>query len=244
MSKEKQIMELRGKIAQCTKCTTGSDKSMWNPIAEKDPNTPRTIGYWNDVFQNYNAKLMIVGQDWGSCEYLQKFLKYHKWELPESKEYWEKGNPTWENLMCFLHEAGFKTDDGAYRFSDIYLTNALLCLRKGKQMSGDKGLDKCWFHYCFKFLEEQIKIIKPKIIATLGQNVFQVFANEYGLGLPKSFNEAVAKPKPFNEIVIFPLYHTGSYGILNSGNKNVKEGKQRMLEDFKELRKLLYEKTD
>lgn len=246
MTKKEQIIKLRERIARCPECTSNSGKGMLNVIAKNHSFAPRTIGYWNDVFQNYDAKLMIVGQDWGNKKYLQTFLSQHNGHLPEPANYWEKGNPTWKNLMFFLHGAGFKAVDGAYRFSDIYLTNALLCIRKGP-MSGNKGLDNNWFHKCFEFLKEQIKIIKPKIIATLGKNVFHVFEKEYALSpstIPKSFRDVVAKRyKTPDGIVIFPLYHTGSYGVLNRGERNVERGRQGMLADFKAL-KMLYDEQN
>jgi hypothetical protein len=37
--------------------------------------------------------------------------------------------------MCLLKDAGFNIDGGEYTFTDIYLTNAILCARRGKNDS-------------------------------------------------------------------------------------------------------------
>ncbi len=129
MNKEKEISKLRNDIKFCTKCVSNTDNSLVHVI-NNNQYAPEGVGYWSDAFPNYNAKLMIVGQDWGSDEYLDSFIKKSGGKLP--KPYREDGNDTWENLMDCLKEAGFETKDDVYGFKDIYLTNRSCLFKKRK----------------------------------------------------------------------------------------------------------------
>jgi len=208
---------------------------MFNIVRENTYYSPHKIGYWSDAFPNYDAKLMIVGQDWGTLIYLDKFIKDNGNKIPNP--YREKGNPTWENLINFLEEAWFKPF-GEY-FENIYLTNAVLCLRNWSQMTGSIPMQ--YFKNCFPFLKEQIDIVKPKIIATLGATVFQVLARNYNIKLRhKTFRDIVANYKKDALITeegfyIYPLYHTGGLGLRN---RKMAKLHVEPVEDFKRLKEL------
>lgn len=228
-SKTSDIQKLIQEIKACRKCCNGFENGMANIIAGRPESASKGIGYWTDAFPDFDANLMIVGQDWGDIKTVLKFGR-----TPEP--YCEPGNPTWENLMFFLKEAGFEAADGAYDFKDIYLTNALLCARNGK-MTGDKNIKSEYFDNCFPFFNKQIDIIKPKIIATLGKMVFDVFAQKNNI-IYKKFDEVVAKEYTLDGFILFPLYHTGYFGTLNGG------GRKKILNDFKKLRELFSDKKD
>ncbi len=220
-AKEDAVNQLASKVQACTKC----EPALCNIIAAKSKSG---IGYWSDAFPNYNARLMIVGQDWGDEKYFKAFGD-------PPVPYREEGNPTWENLMKYLKAADFRTGYGEFEFTDIYLTNALLCIRKGNiGMSGDKNIATKWFDNCYPFLKTQIDIIKPKVIATLGERVFRVLARHNGISY-RRFREEVAQPQDIgNGMIIFPLYHTGYWGSLNRGRV---EGS--FVDDFKNLKALI-----
>ncbi len=229
--KEACINKLIEKIKTCpNEC-----KHMSNIIAGRPENAAKGIGYWSDAFPYFNAKLMIVGQDWGNEEYVSRFGKFPD----EYKAYREKGNPTWENLMRNLEYAGFNLHGG-----DIYLTNALLCARTGK-MTGNKSIDKASFSKCFDYLKVQIEIIKPVVIAALGQLVFDVLNEKLDIRYRyKKFADIVAmvksNPEAFrtkDNVILYPLYHTGAYGSMNRKKAGVGGD---MLADFISLRKGVY----
>jgi uracil-DNA glycosylase len=208
---------------------------MRNIIAGRPESAAKGIGYWSDAFPYYNAKLMIVGQDWGNEKYVTKFGKFPSFY----KEYTEQGNPTWENLMKYLVGAEFDLHGG-----DIYLTNALLCARTG-EMTGNSAIDKASFAKCFNYLKEQVDIIKPVVIAALGQLVFDVLNENLDIRYRyKKFADIVAmvksNPEAFktkDNVTLYPLYHTGAYGSMNREKAGV-DGD--MLDDFISLRKVVY----
>ena len=137
--KQTAIDELAIEIKSCTKCELFPDNMFCNIIASK---SKTGIGFWSDAYQNYDAKVMIVGQDWGSeLSVNNKAPVYEPY-------YWEPNFSSWKNLMAFLKIANFDVADNAYAFTDIYLTNAILCARKGSKDSGsvpDKYFINCFF---------------------------------------------------------------------------------------------------
>jgi len=249
--KEEKITKLRQKISICNKCEGDSDKHLVNVIAANHNNAPKGIGYWSDAYPNLNADLMIVGQDWGSEGYLSEFVKKYNGRLPDAENYWEDNNPTWENLMDYLLKAGFETEENIAesfkKFKNIYLTNSVLCLRKGNKITGDIRIE--WINNCYQFLKKQIDIVRPKIIATLGQKVFDIFSHNFGLKHRK-FTESVSKKYIIEikadeencsyKVIVVPLYHTGYYGSLNR-RKASSSGKLAgdAIEDFRNLKDLL-----
>jgi uracil-DNA glycosylase family 4 len=87
------------------------------------------------------------------------------------------------------------------------------------------------------FLDRQIAIIKPKVIATLGRFSMQYIMNRYGLELEigpistlhgKVFDTEIAGEK----VKIAPLYHPAV--ALYDGSK-----REELLEDFKVLKSLI-----
>ena len=68
-NKEKRIKRLIQNISKCPKRC----KNMSNIIAGKPESGANGIGYWSDAFPYYNAKLIVVGQDWGNVEYVRRF---------------------------------------------------------------------------------------------------------------------------------------------------------------------------
>ncbi|MGB9892710.1 uracil-DNA glycosylase family protein [Thermodesulfovibrio yellowstonii] len=236
MSKEDEIMKLREIISNCKNYCENCCPELVNPFYLENTPPPETIGYWNDAFKNYNAKLMIVGQDWGSEGYLEKWIKKNGGKVPNP---YDESNPTFRNLMYHLEKA--KIDK-----KDIYLTNAVLCLREGNEISGNKNKPKKkHFRNCSQFLKRQIEIIQPKIIATLGLDALNIILEIFEIPKKvKKLNEVagkiiVEKSKVFPDIKIFPLFHTGIKGI--NMRKKLSKNDNMLMEDFKELKRCLEE---
>ena len=87
------------------------------------------------------------------------------------------------------------------------------------------------------FLDRQIEIIKPKVIATLGRFSMQYIMNRYGLSLElgpisdlhgKVFDTEISGEK----VKVVPLYHP-AVAIYNQHSK------QTLIEDFKVLKTLI-----
>ena len=128
------------------------------------------------------------------------------------------GDRSGDNFELLLNHAGLKR-------KDIFVTNAVLCnpLKNGNNRRPTaKEIDNC-----SSFLEILIKLIAPKIISTLGgvglEAINQIFGTRYKLA------DVVANPLPFDNFILFPLYHPSPRVI------NTKCSLDRQKNDFKEL---------
>lgn len=231
--KETAINALAEEIKTCQKCYGLSQKHKVKVINIIASRSRTGIGFWSDAYPNYDAKLMIVGQDWGSEDTVKN-------KQPEYEPYYgEPKNSSWKTLMKHLKDANFNTSGGEYAFTDIYLTNALLCAREGDKDSG--YIPNKYFDNCYPFLKNQIDLIRPKIIATLGKTVFDVFARVYNIKYKSFYDEVLTNKYSVDGIILFPLCHTSPLAERNRARSRKSD---RMLDDFVKLRILLDEIKD
>jgi DNA polymerase len=112
---------------------------------------------------------------------------------------------------------------------DIYITNILKC-RPPQNRNPSEGEIKA----CVPYLDKQIKIIKPKVIASLGNFAMQYIFKKFDLK-PEKISSVHGKVFVVSNLTgnrkIVPLYHpaTATY------NPNIKEV---LLRDFKVLNRL------
>lgn len=165
------------------------------------------LGPWTRWQGNLNAKLMIIGQDWGDLAY---FLKNAGVESPK--------NPTNSNLVKLAASIGVAIDP-LPKLSEfegqVFLTNAILCLKEG----GLQGAVKQeWFNNCgTKHLKPTIDLVQPKILVSLGARVYTTIQALYDLPQVR-FRDAVDRQSGVvleNGIHYFPMYHCGSR-IINT----------------------------
>lgn len=74
----------------------------------------------------------------------------------------EKSN-TKKQLEYYIKESSNNT----YSLDDIFITNAIMCARKGDNYRGDNIDLKKSTNNCSEYLMKQIEIVKPKVILTL-----------------------------------------------------------------------------
>lgn len=151
---------------------------------------------------------MIIGQDWGpynDMESLNKLYLENKsienWDyLIES----EKSNT--KKLLTSYIEISSK---GKCCLDDVFITNAIMCARKGNSYRGDNINLKKSTCNCTEFLVKQIEIVKPKVVLTLGYYPLLSLAKGYGFSIFKTLKEQIkAKPEILlDDFVIIPLYH-------------------------------------
>lgn len=84
------------------------------------------------------------------------------------------------------------------------------------------------------FLDRQIDIIQPKVIATLGRYAMQYIMNKFGLGfelepISKAHGKTYEAEAKYGKIYIVPIYHPAA-AIYNQ------ELKETLKEDFKALK--------
>lgn len=101
---------------------------------------------------------------------------------------------------------------------EVYITNCLKCRPPGNR---NPGYDEILA--CRPYLEEQLDIIKPKVICALGKFAIQAFLNE-----KVSITELRGKFYRFGEILVMPTFHP-AYLLRNP------EAKRLVWEDMKKI---------
>ena len=114
----------------------------------------------------------------------------------------------------FIGAAGKSLDELLQQINlkrkDIYIANIVKCRPPNNRDPQPEEVQTCW-----PWLEQQIQIVKPKLIIPLGRHSLQRFIPEaiigqyHGKALRKEF-------KPLGKLVFFPCYHPAA--ALYNGN--------------------------
>ena len=129
-------------------------------------------------------------------------------------------SPTNRTLIKLLSAGGY--DIGLPRDTvgrgEIFLTNAILCLKQGGAQARVKPE---WFENCrSRFLRPLIELVRPRVVVGLGQQAYMAILRAYGLQ-DEPFKAAVARSEPVGlvpGISAFAVYHCGAR-ILNTHRK-------------------------
>ena len=202
MNKYDKYRELVNRRKQCTLCTGVRNPS---EIGEGEFDSSQ-IGPWSLWQSNLDAKIMVIGQDWGDVSY------FKKWKGVDQPT----GNPTNTNLQKLLKNIGCKLLTPCEDQSNIiFLTNMILCMKTG----GLQGkVEKQWFENCAcNFLIPLIKLINPRIVISLGKKVSETILDLYEIPYKKNapFSKMVVS-SPYQltkSTVFFPQYHCGAGSI-------------------------------
>jgi len=153
---------------------------------------------------NPNADVMFIGEGPGKSED-------------------EKGVPFVGAAGKFLDE--LLAEIGMKR-SDVFITNVVKCRPPENRDPQDDEIAVCW-----PYLEEQIKLIKPKLIITLGRHAMNRFLPDLKIsqvhGQAKRF-KGVGNDKQ----VYFPMYHP-AVALYNGSYREI------LKEDMRKILKLL-----
>jgi DNA polymerase len=110
---------------------------------------------------------------------------------------------------------------------EVFIANILKCRPPKNRNPLKKEID-----ICTDYLDEQIQIIKPKIICLLGNFASSYILQKYQKK-PKKIGEIHGKTfkikSPLGELKIIPLYHP-AYAIYNAKSKTILQN------DFKNLK--------
>ena len=182
------------------------------------------IGPWSLWQGNLNAKLVVVGQDWGDTRY---FFANRGREAAR--------NPTNETLRKLLDSIGIEVaapGAGTTGGARCFFTNAVLCLKQGGLQA---KVDPEWFTSCGnRFLRPTIDLIAPKAVVSLGEWAYRAILAAYGV--PRiAFKEAVERPDGFKLAgrSYFPMYHCGAR-ILNTHRRY-----QQQQKDWQRVKEVL-----
>lgn len=180
--------------------------------------------YWQGR-GNLNARIMLVGQDWGnlgnvSSPYMKQFE-----EINSGKRfsYWMDGESiTDNNLIALFSSIGdYNISSGAPYNPDLFFTNFVLGYRN-HGLSG--GFKQRWLQENKVFFRCLAEIIEPEIIICLGRNAFRgvmmAFDRKVRIGSYNAF--IVGKENPVEltlpsgkRVFVFAEAHCGAMGTLN-----------------------------
>ncbi len=93
--------------------------------------------------------------------------------------------------------------------NDNYITNAIMCGRKGNNYRGNNINLKCSTLNCKEFLLRQIEIVKPKVILTLGYYPLYSLSTIYNFKIENNLTKTIEKYPIIKlaSFIIVPLYH-------------------------------------
>src|SRR4051794_10263053 len=117
-SKQEQYSALVRERKQCRLCA-----GLRNPAdAELAPLDSDEVGPWSRLHGDLEARLMVIGQDWGDVRYYTANRG-----LDDSR------NPTMRVLEQLLRGIGLEVSLAEYGSGPrgVFLTNAVLCLKEG-----------------------------------------------------------------------------------------------------------------
>ena len=98
--------------------------------------------------------------------------------------------------------------------SDVYITNIVKCRPPGNRRpkSGEVG-------ECTRYLDEQLGIIAPRVVAPMGNSALRYFLRRFELGrhvIGEVHGKGFLVEFPWSEGTLFPLYHPAAV-LYNRG---------------------------
>lgn len=179
--------------------------------------------YWQGC-NNLDAKVMLVGQDWGSaenggvdCGACIESIKNANKGL--AYRYLDRNhNPTDTNLVALFKHIGF---DVTVPHPDLFFTNFVLGYRS-KGLTGN--FENAWIRDCQDYFYRLANIIQSRVILCLGQSTFKGVLAAFGVQrrirsynrfIVSSENPVAVKLDSGQTVYVFALAHCGALGTLN-----------------------------
>ena len=167
------------------------------------------IGPWTRWLGDLQARLMIVGQDWGD----QRAFETQK-GLDTARS---ATNVILRELLASIGVQVPEVGVGSGP-AGVFLTNAVLCFKD----HGCQGpVRPEWFEACgSRFLRPQIEIVNPRVVVCLGERAYRAVLAAYELPMYRRWRAEVEGPGltlPGGPRAV-PVYHCGRR-ILNTDRK-------------------------
>jgi len=192
----------------CTACDSLQCKLRNPSIAFNGLYDTGEIGHWTDWQNSLDARILVIGQDWGDIRTLEK----------QRGECNVENSSTNRALMELIRIAGVEIDPDRIRekHPDLFFTNAVLCMKSDGGLAGK--VKNAWFRNCVRsFLKPLIEVVQPRVAVTLGEKATRSLLREYGYpAIP--FKQLVEQKSPIRldeNTVLFPVFHCGSLGRRN-----------------------------
>lgn len=227
---------------QCTKCHSADNLRHFEKLLDVDLHS-NLFSPWNPIEKNdFDAEILVIGQDFGTFQYLQSAKNIEGLKSKECK------NSTNKKLTTYLESTGLLN-------RKIYFTNAILCIKNGESKNTKSGTSMSskveidWFKNCSsKFLKPLITDHLPnlKIIITLGKNALfsvnniidhkaQIIDNNIEMSLIDLVaikQKVLISNKPYT---LIPMLHPSFDHLSSKGHKQGKKAKEL----WKDLNSLL-----
>lgn len=210
--KKELYEELLKELKKCEKCIhlkskNGKDYALIN-LYKNNQFCKNIPSIWTDWFHRLDSKIMIIGQDWGPYNDMKMLNELYM------------QNPTVDNWKYLIEQEKSKTkklleyyikesSNNNYSLDDIFITNAIMCARKGENYRGDNINLRESTNHCKEYLLKQINILKPKIILTLGYYPLLALSKIYNFTIEKNLKNMIHKNPEISihDFTIIPLYH-------------------------------------
>jgi len=164
------------------------------------------VGPWSAWHGDLDAKVLVIGQDWGDVKY---YLSHKGYDIDS--------NPTSKNLVELFSMLGVDIGlpNNPNKNAKVFFTNAILGIKDGGMSS---SVNAKWVNEGAKeFLAPLIEIVQPEIIITLGTNPYKAIAEVFGLKKSIPLKELSSKEPVMLDDgkLLFPMFHCGGLGLRN-----------------------------
>jgi uracil-DNA glycosylase family 4 len=182
------------------------------------------IGPWTRWLGDLDARVLVVGQDWGDEHAFEK-----------QKDLDSPNSATNRMLRELLASVGVPVPDVGVAAgpSGVFLTNAVLCF---KDQGCQAPVREEWFQACGpRFLRPQIELVNPRVVICLGERAYGAVLSAYDLPAHPNWRRAVEGPGVMlaGGPVAVAVYHCGQR-ILNTHRK-----RDAQFEDWKRVAAVL-----
>ncbi|HLN20520.1 MAG TPA: uracil-DNA glycosylase family protein [Bacteroidales bacterium] len=166
------------------------------------------VELWARWLGNLDAKIMLVGKDFGGLGFLRQFNGCCD---PDSK--------TNKNLITLFSKlsVAIGTPSSPNADAEVFLTNSIFGIIDTK-VKGSNKIRTCQTQEnAIEFLRPLIDIIKPKIIIAMGGEAYKCVTCAFDIQKDKTLKSALSN-SPYKlpgEMLLFPVFHCGGLGLAN-----------------------------
>jgi hypothetical protein len=182
---------------------------------------------WFDWIRRVDAKIMIIGQDWGPYASLLKFINDYEIEKIKLDFDYDKflfktfSSRTEKFILKSISKGYFEIFNKEIEQKDwdsFFFTIAVLFTRQGTHFRGSDNFDpKKSLDHSYPYVIKQIEIVKPKIIMPLGGMAWEILSKYYNLQVfGKTITEVINNMPSegyikSGEIYLIPNFHPASH---------------------------------
>lgn len=165
------------------------------------------VELWARWLGNLNAKIMLVGKDFGGKKF---FIEFKGGCNPKSV--------TNLNLIKLFACLGINIGTPSMPDQDVpvFMTNAIIGIIDTSSKGGNRISSLSKRESTSEFLRPLIDIVDPSIIIAMGKEAYECVCNAFGVVHARSMREAleIGPVELPNSKLLFPVFHCGGLGVL------------------------------